>query len=209
MKCDVIIPVGPGHEQLVHRAVNSVAIAERYSKGLFTDIDVIAIDDTKGDHGRSKARNEGVQGSKADWLFFLDADDLMSPKCFMNVAEYQDHDAIWGRIIEYANGVVTERYQVPEIESFADLLFYDPYLTIQMGHFVRREIALENPFNEKMNTGEDWDYYLRVWKHNCIKINLSFMYNVRGEHSTGPKSANGQQWRKVVEDLIEKAKCGA
>ena len=118
-----------------------------------------------------------------------------------------EYEAIWGSIVEYRDGVLLERFQIPGIANLEALLFYDPYLTLQMGHFVKRAVALENPFNEEMNTGEDWDYYLRVWKnYSCIKIGSPLMCNVRGEHSTGPKSSNGKEWREVVEGLIADAR---
>jgi hypothetical protein len=207
MKLDIITPVGPGHEELVHRAAGSIQIAKEHSVGLFEDIDLIAIDDTKGQLGRSQARNLAVADSKADWIFFLDADDLMHPEAFKNLSlffdDMRDADAVWGKIVEYKEGNLLERYQVPEITSLQSLIKNDPYLTLQMGHFVKTDVAKEHPFKEDMNTGEDWEYYLRLWKkHNCIKIDAPFMCNVRGEHSTGPRSANGAQWREVVEKLI-------
>jgi glycosyltransferase involved in cell wall biosynthesis len=204
MKCDIIIPVGPGHEELVHRAVGSVEMAKDFHKGAFTDIDVTAIDDTKGLLGRSQARNLAVADSKADWVFFLDADDLMHPEAFAFSEDLiETHDAIWGLIVEYKDGVLLERFQVPAINDISTLLKVDPYLTLQMGHFVKTEIAQKEPFKEDMNTGEDWHYYLRVWnKYECIKINRPLMCNVRGQHSTGPRSADGRKWREVVEKLI-------
>ena len=39
-----------------------------------------------------------------------------------------------------------------------------------MGHFVKTEVALANPFDEQMNAGEDFKYHLQVWRANsCIK----------------------------------------
>lgn len=202
MKCDVVIPIGPGHEELVHRAVNSVEIAEAFNKGPFEAVDVVGIDDTQGQHGRSKARNEAVQKSNADWIFFLDADDLMHPRAFQNFVP-KDYDAVWGKIVEYSQGVLVERYQIPEIRDMQTLLRADPYLTLQMGHFVKREVAVGHAFDVELNTGEDWDYYLRVWKdHKCVKVDFPFMCNVRGQHSQGPKSANGVQWREKVEEIM-------
>lgn len=205
--CDVIIPVGPGHMDKLARAVGSVEMARDYDPGVFSHIDVIAVDDTQGDLGRSRARNEGGRGSSADWLFFLDADDLMHPEAFRAAQQWiqstTDPDAIWGKIVEYKEGVLFERFQVPMINSLLQLVTFDPYLTIQMGHFIRREHWLEFPFDEEMNTGEDWDYYLRVWQHcRCIKIDTPLMCNIRGEHSTGKRAATGQDWRKVVEPMI-------
>ena len=179
-----------------------------YSTGPFDDVRVLVMDDTHGDMGRSKARNEAVKQAKGDWIFFLDADDLMHPRAFENVwLLTETHDAVWGSIIEYREGCLLERYQVPHIAGREQLIKHDPYITIQMGHFVKDEIAKTHPFDEDMDTGEDWRYYLGVWNDaECIKIARPLMINVRGEHSTGPRAANGKQWRETVEALLGEAR---
>ncbi len=202
---DVIVPIGPGHDQIANEAITSVFMARDCHSGVFTDIQVRAIDDTKAKLGRSKARNMAVQESEADWLFYLDADDLLHPKAFDNFMG--GFDAIWGRIVEDREGCMLDRFQIPNIGSFEDLIRYDPYYTIQMGHFIRREVAVKYPFDEEMNTGEDWHYYLRVWKaQKCAKIDKPFMVNRRGRHSTGPRAATGRDWMASVHAQIEKAR---
>jgi hypothetical protein len=80
MRCAVITPIGPGHERLFYECNQSVQAAIQHSKGPFHDILTIVIDDTSGGKGRSAARNEAVKRAKSaniEWLFFLDADDLI------------------------------------------------------------------------------------------------------------------------------------
>jgi FkbM family methyltransferase len=68
-----------------------------------------------------------------------------------------------------------------------------------MGHFVRQEVAARYPFDTQMDTGEDFDYYLRLWKNQrCIKIDIPLFLNVRGQHSSGPRSAHGGDWRAAI-----------
>jgi glycosyltransferase involved in cell wall biosynthesis len=155
--------------------------------------------------GRSRARNKGLEESQSKWVFFLDADDVMHPDCFRNFET--GYEAVFGQISELVQGTVKWRYQVPEITSFQELVAFDPYLTLQMGHFVRREVAKSIGFDESMDTGEDWKYYLELWKkHRCVKINKPLFINSRGNHSTGPRSATGQDWREVVNGLIAEAR---
>jgi len=208
--CAVIIPVGPGHAALYDEALMSVNESFQRGRGLFSEIIPLRIDDHEGNLGRSKARNLGIR--KADelgfeWIFFLDSDDLMAPHAFDYVTPYVlDFDAVWGSIwtIEEGEDTPTEReFQVPFLFSIKDVLSYDPFETLQMGHFVKTSVAVAIPFNETLNTGEDFDYYLRVWeKYRCIKIPLPLFYNRRGIHSTGPRSANGREWRNAVEPLV-------
>lgn len=206
MRCEIVVPVGPGHEDIYKRAVESVRMASM-DKGPFKEIGMRLIDDSNGELGRSKARNQGVEEADADYLFFLDADDVLHPSCFANFSSYAGYDACWGAIVELRNGVAGWRYQVPKLFTYEQLLAFDPYQTLQMGHFVRTEVAQKHPFNEELDTGEDWDYYLRVWKdHKCIKIDQPFFLNDRTRHSTGPKAATGRDWMDVVYPMMQEAR---
>jgi hypothetical protein len=140
------------------------------------------------------------------WLFFLDADDMMHSDAFVNHQYCQDYEAAWGTILEYHNGLELRRFQISCIESYNDLISYQPYMSLQMGHFIKK--SAWRPFNESMDVGEDWEYYLRIWKEHddkCIKADRPFMVNVRGEHSTGPRSGTGQQWTETVLPMMQAA----
>ena len=85
MRCAVITPVGPGHQRLYYECSQSIQAAIKHSQGPFNDISIIRIDDTSGAKGRSASRNEAVKRAKAanfEWLFFLDADDLLFVNAF-------------------------------------------------------------------------------------------------------------------------------
>jgi len=212
MRCAVITPVGPGHEKLVSECRNSVQNAVLSSKGVFDQIQEIVIDDTKGDKGRSVARNEGVsiaQSHGIEWLFFLDADDLMSPYAFGEAAPYLSSvDALWGAIATWENQELNLRMpQVLTINSYDELLSFPALVTVQMGHFVRTAIAARYPFNQDLHAGEDFDYYLRVWRDcNCRKVNKVFFANRRGLHATGPRSATGEEWALATTTLLKQGR---
>ncbi|MEW6054471.1 MAG: tetratricopeptide repeat protein [Nitrospirota bacterium] len=183
-RCAVITPVGPGHENLYQECLASVENAFREKPAHCTGFIPIRIDDPQGKLGRSKARNLGIQKASeqgAEWIFFLDADDLMSPSAFEYVGPYLDkYDAVWGSIWSIESGESTARErpkQLPFLYGIEDVLSCDPFVSLQMGHFVRTPVALSVLFNESIDTGEDFDYYLRVWeKYRCIKIPLPFIY---------------------------------
>lgn len=207
MKLDVILPVGPGHEELYKRAIMSVSMAMCSSMGPFKEVNIRAIDDMKGSLGRSMARNTGVAESKADWLFFLDSDDLMHPDCLENFIGCEHLDAVWGLTTELVQDQILTRWQVHKISTYKDLIKFDPFFTVKMGHFVHRDVAIKYPFNTEMDCGEDWEYYLRVWKNQvCEKVNRPFFVKVKGTHSTGPRSATGREWNVAVDKLIKEAR---
>ncbi|WP_158646833.1 FkbM family methyltransferase [Azospirillum brasilense] len=206
MKCAVIIPVGPGHDGLSDEAAASVEAAFRTDQGPFSDVMILRIPDPDGAIGRSKCRNFGVEHAiqhGAEWVFFLDADDLMDRDGFAVVrAHVGDFDAVFGMIAEQwfgSDAVVLREKQVGATTLLTDILLNDPYLTLQMGHFVRARVARSIPFDEAMDTGEDFKYYLELWRtHKCCKIAQPLFINRRGAHSTGPRSADGSGWRHAV-----------
>lgn len=213
MKCAIIMPVGPGHDVLALDAQDSARSAFNNAPGGFTALELIVIDDTAAQLGRSQARNNGIAAAAAagaDWIFFLDADDVMDANAFAAATPYlAQHDAVWGAIAELAadeeSGILREE-QLAEVRGIEQLLSCDPYGLLQIGHFVKTPVALANPFDTALDAGEDFDYYLRVWaKYTCIKIPQPLFYNRRGMHSTGPRSATGRQWRETVQKLVCKA----
>lgn len=214
MKCVVITPLGPGHQQLVTECRLTVARAIQTHTGAFSQIEHRIAEDSRGELGRSKARNLAVQQALkagADWIFFLDADDGLLPKAFAAVAPYlKNHDAIWGQIWEQPAGQKTVKPRLPQVlrmDSLPDLLLWDPYMTVQIGHFVRASVAAQNPFREDLDAGEDFEYYIRIWrKHRAAKVPEAFFVNRRGMPSSGPRAANGNQWRTAVEELLADAR---
>jgi FkbM family methyltransferase len=210
MKCCVVVPVGPGHDVLFKECEHSARVAEQHSRGPFDTIEIIAVDDTQGLIGRSSARNQGVERASAagaEWSFLIDADDLMAENAFAAVAPYIHHyDAIWGQIssIKFGETTATVRKpQVSKISNLIELMVHDPYQSIQMGHLVRTELARAYPFNTALDFGEDFDYYMRVWRHaRCVKITEPLFINRIGKSARGPKSGDGLQWRPAVHRVI-------
>jgi len=216
MKCAVVIPVGPGHEYLVEDSIESVEEAFATNQGPFAEFNVLRVDDMQGLLGRSAARNKGVEEAQkqgAEWVFFLDADDLMDSGAFgVMTAYHADHDAVWGLICELSEDERSHHVrqgQLPSIERIEQLLVNDPMLTLQMGHFVRTSAAAATPFEITLNCGEDFDYYLRLWSQfRCRKVPIPLFINRRGFHSTGPRSATGGQWQEAVQSII-RTRCRA
>ena len=239
--CTVIIPVVPGHMQLAEAAMGSVVSAIGHDRGPFDDIYVVVGDDAEGLIGRSAARNRmveryegwmGVFGEKpdqaaafaAEWLFFLDADDLMcSPATYGESAfavmrrYHEDYDCVWGSIHEFQEGQpIMRRAQVDRITTYKAYVKQPAPLTCQMGHFVRRSAFRKvGMFNEELDVCEDVDLYLREWKQlKCIKQEKPLFLNRRGQHSWtqpkkdghGRKVHTGREWSMRADEMLREAR---
>jgi FkbM family methyltransferase len=209
MKCAIITSVGPGHEQLLKDSCQpSVETAKSYSLGPFESVKHIVKDDTKGLFGRSNRRNEAIREALADgydWLFFLDADDVMTPNAFEAfgrcIESGPELDAVWGLICEFdgQDEPVLRPGQPEALDGLPELLATEPYLAIQIGAFMRTECVARFGFDESMDTGEDFKLYYQLWENcSCAKRPEIFFINRRGMHSTGPRAATGQDWVKSV-----------
>ena len=208
MNCMVITPVGPGHETLASECRMSVERAALRGLGPFAEVHHAMVDDSQGLKGRSRARNEATHlaAPDAEWLFFLDADDLLAEDAFLSAAGLLDEvDALWGLISELPPDGMAPEPRMPQVISMSlrlELAMLDPFTTLQMGHFVRSAAALNTPFDESADCGEDFDYYFRLWdSHACAKKPMTLFHNRRGLHSTGPRAADGHAWRRRVETL--------
>lgn len=247
MDCTVITPVGHGHQELAQQALQSVMMAAQYSPGPFDAIHIVVGDDTNNKRGRSATRNACVKGAASDnghifaeewmmvfsteedpsrvftsdWLFFLDADDVMcSPatygdSAFKVVEPYiEKYDCIWGTIHElHSNGQVIKRKQVERITTRKAFVKTPPVLACQMGHFVRREVFLG--FNEELNVCEDIDIYLREWRDlRCIKQEKPLFLNRRGAHTwmtphkddDSKLTHTGREWSIRAEEMMKEAR---
>ena len=216
MKCGIITPIGPGHQALLEESCQpSVARAVGYSKGPFDEVVFYAMDDGQGRFGRSSRRNDAIRQARAEgieWLFFLDADDVLAANAFETFGRcleaYPDLDAVWGLICEFdAEGEPQLREGQPErLDSYADFLATPPFLSVQIGHFVRTEAVARFGFDETMNAGEDFKLYFQLWQTcTCRKLPEIFFINRRGQHSTGPRGATGQDWQRIVDRLWAEA----
>lgn len=191
----VIIPVGPGHEELGKQAARSVREAWKHSHGPFTSMKLVLVDDGEGDLGRSAARNKGLDENPAKWHFLLDADDRMMLPAFTLID--QDATATFGAVCLDRRVLRENVYPV----NHDILRRFGARKTICMGFFVRGDLGLR--FDESLDVGEDFDFYMRL--PDMVKVRdplVSIGY--KQPSASGPRGRGGKkiQWTEVCDEII-------
>lgn len=203
MKLAVITPVGPGHGDYVEAARHSVAAAVQRGLGQFTSVVHRVVDDQRGEMGRSRARNFGMETeADADWFFFLDADDAMTPEALalnnFSVA------ATFGLV--YWQGCLEGRARRMNILpcGWRELALYGARGTLAMGFFVNAPLARSLQFSETMNIAEDYEFYVRLPTFTKVADPLAII----GYHlpsAGGPRGYGEVDWVGSCDKVIREA----
>ncbi len=116
---------------------------------------------------RGAARNYGARQAKGQYVNYFDSDDEMYPNHLLVVKNFvAQHGLVevvhtgYERLDEH-DRLITEMYLWPD--STNEALLYDNPLACNTV-FVRRDVALANPFVEdrRLASAEDWELWLRL-----------------------------------------------
>jgi hypothetical protein len=200
MKLVVITPVGPGHEKIVQRAIESVKVARRFvNPGTYERVHHEVVYDTQGEMGRCKARNIGIDAHPdADWYFFLDADDYMRNYALTRC----DHTfaATFGAV-SLCGKVTSSNLRRC---GWAEIAKYGALGTLSMGFFCRGDVARELKFREDMDAGEDFEFYLRLPGFRKVKDPLVDIGRDTPS-AVGPRGYTSLDWIGTCNKIIAEA----
>jgi len=170
----------------------------------FTDIEIIVVDDcspqdplpilrefsypiryaimpTNG--GANRARNEGVLRARGRYVAFLDDDDVWLPnKLELQLPTLADVTAcLCG--YEYLDSGAKIVRQLQQIT--ASMLKNGNVYCGMSGLICERQWLLENPFDETLANGQDWDVYVRLAQSGPIAyVDQSLLRYRRGSHES-------------------------
>lgn len=178
----VVIPVGPGHEEIVVDALDSI------SNQSLSNWECIVVDDShqikwlpswvryyrtdRPGSGTAMARNIGISRCRGTSFVLLDADDYLDRTCLEKM-----HSVLDGEHYVYSDFYRQEDHKDVHIEDFdcEDMIRILKHpVTCMYPIAVRDKVQ----FDPSFVVGEDWDYVIGVLKAGyCgIRVSESLMY---------------------------------
>lgn len=141
------------------------------------------------DHGeRSQARNFGTSKSKGDYINWFDSDDIMLPHHLQELSkeltkrELPPIIGVGYEIEEPGKGIVyRQKFPAPILNSY--LLRYNFMLT--MTGIVRRDIALQYPFNTEAIPREDYELWMRIANEHPLMCDNKITVRVIAHEKSG------------------------
>ena len=115
--------------------------------------------------GLAASRNRAIRAAKADWIKFLDADDVLAPFAFNALREADPPVAPHVQVFAGGCHRICDNAYADFLwsseEGVAGILRYNPLLPSAV--FARRAALLEvGLFDERIDFEEDWDMWLRI-----------------------------------------------
>lgn len=203
MKFSIIIPVY-NTQDFLHNCIDSV-LAQTY-----TDFELLLINDGSTDNsavicnqyansdkrinvvhkkngGVSSARNIGINISKGEYIWFIDADDWVEPHALDMVFKLLKKDNRYLYAFSYNNIYLDKNIVVSSLDETLDINIKTETLKYNaiVVYFFNREIILKNQlyFDENMRYAEDIEFvmkYLFIVKK--VSYSSDIIYNYRRDN---------------------------
>ena len=199
------------------------ALASLAAQGMGDDLEVIVQDaDVEPDSGQSDAFNKGFAKARGEWLFWLNADDLLLPGALESVKRIVKSEKLKacnvdGRGMEWIAGnqlLIDESSKVLKCSvgpGWHDWLYRHavPHVYGPSSFFRRELLDRVGGFDETLHVCMDWDLWIRFMRAGARFFRIDgYLWALRqweGSKTQRPHDAEegGRQWAEVVEMLLK------
>lgn len=136
--------------------------------------------------GASAARNAALAASEAEFVLFLDADDVLLPQGVATLlAHIGDADAAHGRTVRQVQTAGTTRAELLTARDAAARAMNDPTAHLHLHGWVFRRVWLRERFDERLSLGEDGEWLLRQLRDGSVVWTdaAAYVYSLRADSS--------------------------
>ncbi|PKQ70934.1 glycosyltransferase family 2 protein [Raineya orbicola] len=194
----------------------------------FTDFEVIVVDDGSTDNTeevvkpflseklryykvpngeRAKARNFGITQAKGKYITFVDSDDLLYPNYFQIAYDFlqkKPDSVFWALSYEMKDEKGNILFKQIHRGDIAQKLQFGNILSC-IGVFVKKEILLENPFNENRDLSgtEDYELWLRLASRYPLQGISTICASMINHNSRSVLSISTEKLIKRIKSLLQ------
>lgn len=139
----------------------------------FTDSRIKLIEQENG--GPSKARNTGLLHSKGEWIYYIDADDTISNgllKSITHIIKTTEADVIMGGIDfkKESGETISIRHEEGYCSNVHKEIFINRLKPCTGSIFYKRQVCLDNMYDETLRRYEDFERFFRVIRHTKVYV---------------------------------------
>lgn len=187
MKLSIVIPYYKT-KQLTKKLLDEL----NKQRGEHKEVEIILIDDcsdgesfikdvdkyirlnTNG--GGAHARNIGAQISEGEYIMYIDCDDMILENYMFTLLQEtnNENDLTWISWTSIYGDAIVRSIEQPNIAPW--------------GCLFKREILDKIKFNDKLNIGEEPEFWKKVYELDNLKVgystNLIYYYNIRNDSAT-------------------------
>lgn len=157
------------------------------------------------DNGIYNAMNKGIRMAKGEYCIFMNAGDMFAhSKSLQEASNYFSGivDILTGNEISTKKGKLVNYVSAPQIITL-DFL-YKSSISHQAS-FIKRELLLEYPYDEKLRLVSDWKFWIQTlilenMKYQSIDVDVC-IFNHDGA-TFNQKQLGREERKRVLEELI-------